>query len=89
MIRKNIEKRVLPFLEDEEKIKESYGALIALLRWMDSYEALMVKAGISLEESAYVFLRSVGFVRKFDSHCLKESQIVYASFLGPREKAPE
>jgi hypothetical protein len=49
----------LPFLDDEEKIKESYGALIALLRWMDTYESLMVKAGISLDQSAYVFLRSV------------------------------
>ena len=57
--RNNIEKRVLPFLEDEEKIKESYGALIALLRWMDSYESLMVKAGIALDQSTYIALRSV------------------------------
>lgn len=51
----------MPFLDDEDKIKESFGALIALLKWMDSYEALMVKAGVSLEESVYVFLKSVRF----------------------------
>lgn len=52
-------------MEDEEKIKESYGALIALLRWMDSYESLMVKAGIALDQSTYIALRSVRLILLF------------------------
>lgn len=49
----------MPFLENEEEIKKSYGALISLLIWMDSYETVLARAGINLENSDYVALRSV------------------------------
>ena len=57
--KKNIEKRVTPFLENEEEIKKSYGSLINLLIWMDSYEAVLTKAGINFDDSEYVLIRSV------------------------------
>lgn len=37
----NIEKRIMPFLDNEEEVKKSYGTLIALLNWMQSYEDLL------------------------------------------------
>jgi hypothetical protein len=49
----------MPFLDDEEKIKESYGVLIALLTWLDSYETILKRAGI--EEADYSMLKSVSF----------------------------
>ena len=54
--RLNIEKRILPFLEDEKKVTESYGTLISMLNWVDSYEALLSRVG--LQNDAYVLLRS-------------------------------
>lgn len=42
----NIEKRILPFLEDEKQVTESYGTLISMLNWVDSYEALLSRAGL-------------------------------------------
>lgn len=39
----NIEKRILPFLEDEEEVKKSYGTLINLLNWVDSYDELLLR----------------------------------------------
>lgn len=39
----NIEKRIIPFLEDEEEVKKSYGTLINLLNWVDSYDGLLLR----------------------------------------------
>lgn len=61
--RKNIEARIMPFLDDEDKIKESYGVLIALLTWLDSYETILKRAGI--EEADYSMLKSVSFLLFF------------------------
>lgn len=39
----NIEKRIMPFLDDEEEVKKSYGTLINLLNWVDSYDGLLLR----------------------------------------------
>ncbi|CAD8202201.1 unnamed protein product [Paramecium octaurelia] len=51
----NVEKRILPFLEDEQKVTESFGTLINLLSWVDSYEQLLSRVGEQSE--SYVALR--------------------------------
>ena len=33
----------MPFLEDEEQVTKSYGTLISLLNWVDSYETLLAR----------------------------------------------
>jgi exocyst complex component 3 len=52
----NIEKRIMPFLQDEEEVKKSYGTLISLLNWVDSYDDLLSRLGV--KEDSYVALRS-------------------------------
>lgn len=46
----------MPFLENEEEVKKSYGTLIALLNWVDSYEELLSRVG--LKDDYYVKIRS-------------------------------
>jgi hypothetical protein len=46
----------MPFLEDEEEVKKSYGTLISLLNWVDSYEELLSRVG--LNHDSYVMLKS-------------------------------
>jgi len=36
----------MPFLENEEVVKKSYGTLIALLNWVDSYDDLLARFAI-------------------------------------------
>ena len=36
----------MPFLENEEVVKKSYGTLIALLNWVDSYDDLLARSAI-------------------------------------------
>lgn len=52
----NIEKRIMPFVMDQEKVKESYGSLVMLLNWVDAYKNVMKRAGI--DEGSYDFLEA-------------------------------
>ena len=36
----------MPFLENEEVVKKSYGTLIALLNWVDSYDDILARSAI-------------------------------------------
>ena len=53
----SVEKKLMPFLEEKEKIKASPGILILLASWLDSYELLVKKAG--LNEGHYFELKFV------------------------------
>ncbi len=53
--KKNIEKRIIPYLEDEVNIKDNYGCLIKLLEWVEGYEDVLQRAGC--DEADYTFLK--------------------------------
>ena len=55
--RENIEKRVLPSLSDEEKIRASYGTPIKLIQWVNEYEKMLTKAG--METTDYQGLKAI------------------------------
>ena len=57
--KRNVEGLLQPFLENEEEIKQSFGWLIVLATWLDNYEALLARAGVSDMETDYSAIRAV------------------------------
>lgn len=58
----NVERILEPFLENEEEIKKSFGLLIVLATWLDTYEELLTRAGVSNTESDYSLIKAVYFL---------------------------
>jgi len=46
----------MPFLENEEVVKKSYGTLIALLNWVDSYDDLLARSAIYKYIYIYIYI---------------------------------
>ncbi|KAL4478016.1 hypothetical protein ABPG72_013455 [Tetrahymena utriculariae] len=69
--RENIEKRVLPYLDDESKIKEQYGTPIKLIQWVNDYEKMLSKAGLETTDYQLLKAKALQYMPLFQDH-LKE-----------------
>lgn len=63
--RENIERRVIPLLEDEGKIKESYGTPIKLIQWVNDYEKMLAKAGHASNDYQVLKAKALQFMPLF------------------------
>ena len=44
--RENIEKRIMPFLDDEEKMNSNYLTILKLLDWIEKFDTFLKRVGI-------------------------------------------
>ena len=55
----------MPFLENEEVVKKSYGTLIALLNWVDSYDDLLARFAIYIYIYIYIYYNKYIYIYKY------------------------
>lgn len=66
--RDNIERRVLPGLEDENRIRESFGTPIKLIQWVNDYEKMLAKAGLESTDFQLLKAKAVQYMPLFQDH---------------------
>ncbi len=49
----------MPFLENEAEIEKSYGTLLSLMTWIDSYTGLLARAGIDCGDYMYLKAKAI------------------------------
>ncbi|KAM3146904.1 hypothetical protein pb186bvf_001058 [Paramecium bursaria] len=76
--RENIEKRILPFLEDEDQVTKSFGTLINLLSWLDSYNDLLSRVG----QKAFSFIELIAKVKQYMPKFLEHVSSLIEDYSG-------